>query len=179
MLSYQQQFDHQFIKISEDIQTKEDQALDGTLEQIARLQAQATVQRTLVSVAKILSSHPKNSALPNQLANRVKHMIKFVYGESSRNKERSARLRKLECNALKFCGLAYTIRKILELPELQFEYLIQYVAEFACNRKLSQYLYRSDINKVLDHEIVPENEQLFREFLTGGCTEAKTLSLCN
>ena len=172
MSSYQQQFDHPFIKISEDIQTN-DQALDRILEQLARLQGQATIQRTLVSTAQILSSHPKNSALPNQLATRVKHIIKFVYEKPSRNEARSVHLRKLECNALKFCGLAYTIRNLLRLPELQFEYLVEYVAEFVNSRGLVQHLYRSDINKIIDQEIVAEDEQLFREFLTGGCTKAK------
>jgi hypothetical protein len=167
------------IKISEDIQTNDDQGLDGILEQLARLRAQATVQKTLVSAAQILNSHPSKGALPNQLATRVKHIIKFSYEGPFRNKERSERLQNLECNALKFCGLAYTIRQLLELSELQFEYLLEYVAGFVRSRKLVQHLYRSDINRALDLEIAAENERLFRDFLTGGFTKAKMLRLRN
>lgn len=161
------------MKISEDIKTDDDQDLDEILEQLARLQAQATVHKTLVSTGQTLRSHPKDSALPNQMATRVKHIIKFVYEKSTRDEKKSARLRGLECNALKFCGLTYKIRELLELSELQFEFLVDYITEFVHSRGLVQYLYRSDINKTLDHEVVPEDEQLFREFLTGVSTLAR------
>jgi hypothetical protein len=165
MLSYQQHFDQQFIRISEYLQTNADADPNRILEQLARLQAQATVQKTLISIAQILSGHPKDSALPSQLANRVKQIIKFTYEDSSRNAERSARLRKLDCNALKFCGLAYKIRDLLELSDMQFDFLMEYAPQFVHNRELVQYLYRNDINKAVDHEMVAEDEKLFREFL--------------
>lgn len=165
-----QQFDHQLTQLSEAIQKHGDRALDGILERLTRLQAQATVQRALVSAAEILCSQPKDNALPNQQATRVKHLLRFVFESSPRNEERSARLRKLECNALKFCGLTYTIRNLLALTESQFDFLLDYVADFVQSRCLVRYLYRSDINKALDIDLdaASENEQLFREFLYGG-----------
>ena len=181
MSSYQSLFDYRFIKISNDVKTINDQGLDETSKQIARLQAQVTVQKTLVLTAQILSSCPTKSALPNQLATRVKHIIKFAFKKESHNPERSTRLRMLECNALKFCGLAYTIRALRGLPELQFEYLLDYVAEFVRSRELVQHLYRSDISKALDEVegMTVENELSFRNFLMGGSSKATMLSLCS
>ena len=167
----QQQGDQRFIEISDDIKRNDDQALIGILKQLARLQAQATVQRTLLSVAQSLSSCATKSALPNQLATRVRHIVKFAHEKPSRNEERCACLRKLDCNALKFCGLAYTVRDLLELPDLHFEVLTEHIAEFVHRRGLIQYLYRSDINKALDHKSIAE-EGLFREFLKGGFSNA-------
>ncbi|KAF2007409.1 hypothetical protein P154DRAFT_558657 [Amniculicola lignicola CBS 123094] len=178
----QQQRDPRFIEISDDIKRNDDQALIAVLNQLARLQAQATVQRTLLSAAQILSSQAKNSALPNQLATRVRHIVKFAYEKSSRNEERGACLQKLDCNALKFCGLAYTVRDLLGLPDLHFEVLMEYIAEFVHCRGLIQYLYRSDINKALDHRSIAEDE-LFRGFLNeSACLNSrpiKRLSVVN
>lgn len=99
-----------------------------------------------------VTSHPKDRALPNQLTNGAKHIIKFTYEKSSRNEARSAWLRKLECNGLKFCGLAYTIRDLLKLPELQFEFLVELLNTLR-NLSIADDSCRSDTNKALDKEI--------------------------
>jgi hypothetical protein len=171
MHSNQQDLDSVFVKIRDDIQAK-DQAVDSIFEQLERLLAQAAVQKRLLSTARILSSYHGKKALPNQLASRVRHILNLVYGGSpqnngARNKERSGRLQKLECNALKFCGLAYTVRNLLELPNMQFEHLIEYVTEFISIREITPHLHRRDIEMAISSIEVVEDKQLFRDFLNG------------
>ncbi|KAF2726880.1 hypothetical protein EJ04DRAFT_506554 [Polyplosphaeria fusca] len=167
---YQDHLDPHFARMREDISASGEEALDGIIEQLAMLQEQATVQKTLVSTAHILRSHPKERALPNQLAKRVKHLLNFIFKESSRNETRSMRLRKTDCNAVKFCGLAYTINDLLKLSEAAFEILVSSVTQFVQDRGLIQYLYREDIEKMLSKDIAPENEQLYRDFLMASVT---------
>lgn len=60
----------------------------------------------------------------------MKHFIKFVFEKATRGNERQTRLRKLDCDALKFCGLAYKVRDILELPPAEFDFLVANAADF-------------------------------------------------
>lgn len=168
--------DRYFIEIDNYIRSNDEQNMEEIMKRLAELQALASVKSKMVSAAQILRSHYKG-ALPKQLATRVKHIIKFAFGESKRNEMRSALLRELDCNALKFCGLAYTIRDLLEMPELKFELLVNYVADFVRDRELAQHLYRSDINKVIDHDIVAEDEHLYRNFLIGTLIQLRD-SIC-
>jgi len=159
-----QQIYQHFAEIGEGLLLNGDQDLDGVLQGLAQLQAQTDVLKTLESVSQILRRHSEDSFLPDQLAGRVKHFIKFVY-ESPRNKGRSTQLRKLNCNALKVCGLAYTIRAILGLPDLRFKFLVEHIEDFVRLRGLAKYLYRDDINKAVEHKVNPDDEDLYREFL--------------
>jgi hypothetical protein len=163
MSSHSQPIEQRLIKICEDLQINSDQNLDRVLELLARLQVQAKVQKSLESTAQLLRKS-REGGLPNQLATRVKHIIRFVYGESC-NDERGARLRKLECNALKFCGLAYKVRDILDLPGPEFDFLIEHIDDFVRSRGLVQYLYRDDIDKAVNNKLDPKDEELFRIFL--------------
>jgi hypothetical protein len=135
-------------------------------QRLLRLEVQAKVQQALERTAKILRVHPNNESLPNQLAIRVKHFIKFVFEKTTRDQERQRQLRKLEFNALKFCGLSYKIKDIIELPTARFDFLVEKVATFIQLHDISKYLYRDDINKaILFSEFDPEDEGLFKEFL--------------
>ncbi|XTI90736.1 hypothetical protein V2W45_1245197, partial [Cenococcum geophilum] len=63
-------------------------------------------------------------------ATRVKHFIKFIFKKATYRNERQTRLRKLDCDTLKFYGLAYKVRDILKLPPVEFNFLIANVADF-------------------------------------------------
>jgi hypothetical protein len=139
--------------------------LDGVLQMFLRLQVQVTVQQALERTAKILRDHPGDKLLPNQLAIRVKHFIKFVFEKTTRDQERQRLLRGLEFNALKFCGLCYKIKDIIELPAARFDFLVENVNNFLQLHGLSRYLYRDDINKAVFGDFDPEDDELFKEFL--------------
>jgi hypothetical protein len=134
------------------------------LETFSSLYAQFRVQNTLQKTAKILRQHPSDTPLPHQQAVRVKHFIKFVFEETNRGKERQTRLRKLDCNSLKLCGLSYTVKELLELPNAQFDILIENVADFIHRQALRQHLYREDVNKVVLGQFDPEDDELFGQF---------------
>lgn len=142
-----------------------DFAFDSVLEILSHLHTQLTVQKALQSTTTLLRQHPKKKSLPNQQATRVKHFIKFVFEKTTRGNDRQARLRKLDCSALKVCGLSYTVREVLELPFAQFDFLIENVTDFIHCQQLTQHLYREDINKALNSEFDPEDDDIFKEFL--------------
>jgi hypothetical protein len=83
------------------------------------------------------------------MATRVKHIVKFTFGVTNIGKEWSIRLRTLDCNALKFCGLTYKLKEIHELSAAQFDFLLANVTDFVHHYKLSQHLYRDDIEKAI------------------------------
>jgi hypothetical protein len=113
---------------------------DSVLQRVSQLQAQLEVQKALQKTKKLLLHAPSDKALPNQQATRVKHFVKFVFEKTDRWKERQTQLRKLECDALKVCGLTYTIKDIHELPLPQFEFLIANITDFVRRHKLSEWL---------------------------------------
>lgn len=135
------------------------------LQRLSRLEAQLHVQRSLQGTANLLQEHPRDRALPNQQATRVKHFIKFVFEKTTRGNERHMRLRKLDCDALKFCGLTYKIREVLELSAAQFEFLVENIGDYVCRHKLSEHLYRDDVDKAVHGKFDPEDDVIFKEFL--------------
>lgn len=138
---------------------------DSVLESFSQLHAQLKVQSVLHTTAKLLRQYPSNKCLPNQQSTRVKHLIKFVFENATRGTERQTRMRMLDCNALKLCGLAYKIRDIIELPATEFDFLLANVADFIHRQELTHYLYREDINKAVYGEFNPEDDKIFKEFL--------------
>jgi hypothetical protein len=161
-----QELERNLDKVREDIwcYNGPDLVSDGVLERVSRFYAQLKVQKALRTTAKLLRQHPGNQSLPNQQATRVKHFIKFVFEVTNRSKERQTRLRKLDCNSLKLCGLSYTVKEVLELPNEQFDFLVENVADFIRRQTLLRHLYRKDVNKVLQAEFDPEDDDLFKEF---------------
>jgi hypothetical protein len=154
-------------KVGDDLWGYDDleEVFHGLLQRLSRLEAQLHVQRSLQRTAKLLREQARDKCLPNQQATRVKHFIKFTFEKTTRGNDRHKRLRKLEPNALKFCGLSYKIKELLELPAVQFEFLVANIADFVHHHKLSQYLYRDDIDKAVQGKVDPEDEELFKEFL--------------
>jgi hypothetical protein len=162
-----QEIERNLDKVGEDLWGCDDldDVFDGMLERLSRLEAQIHVQKSLQKTAKLLREHPCDNILPGQLAARVKHAIKFTFGETTSGKERATRLQTLNCNALKFCGLAYTTKEIQELSAAQFDFLLTNVTDFVHHYKLSQHLYRDDIEKALQSKFVPGDDDLFKNFL--------------
>ena len=140
--------------------------IDNVLQRVSQLQTQLEVQKVLRSTEKLLLQAPSDQALPNQKATRVKHFIKFVFERTDRWKERQILLRRLDCDALKVCGLSYTIKDIHELPLAQFHFLVANITDFVQRQKLSEYLYRNDIDRGIQANFFdPEDEAAFKEFL--------------
>jgi hypothetical protein len=137
---------------------------------VSKLQTQLAVQKTLLWTEKLLRKHSNNMPLPNQQATRVKHFIKFVFEANSREPTRQKRLRNLDCSSLKFCGLSYTVREIIELPSEVFEFLVENVASFVERSQLSLLLCRDDINKVVLGDFDPEDLEVFKTFLNSKST---------
>lgn len=154
-------------KVGEDIWCCDEleDVFDEILQRVSRLEAQLHVQRSLQRTAKLLREQPRDTSLPKQLATRVKHFIKFTYEKTNRGKERPKRLRGLGCNDLKFCGLTYKLKDVLELPATHFEFLVTRVGDFMHRHDLSQHLYRDEIDKAVNNKFDPEDEDIFKEFL--------------
>lgn len=60
------------------------------------------------------------------------------------------KLRKLDCDVLKFCGLFYITEEIVKLGDAEFEILYKRAEEFICHRNLSHLLYRPDVDKAVN-----------------------------
>ncbi|KAL9126353.1 MAG: hypothetical protein Q9217_004583 [Psora testacea] len=140
--------------------------IDSVLQRVSQLEAQLEVQKVLQRTEKLLLQAPSDKALPNQQATRVKHFVKFVFERTDRWKERQTQLRRLECDALKFCGLSYTIKEIHELALAQFDFLVANITDFVRRQRLSEYLYRDDIDRGIQAKFFdPEDEAALKEFL--------------
>jgi len=161
-------------KVREDIWCYDSPDLisDGLLERVSCLYAQLKVQKALQTTAKLLRQYASNKWLPNQQATRVKHFMKFVLEVTNRSKERQTRLRKLDCNSLKLCGLSYTVKEVLDLPDEVFDFLVENVADFIRRQTLRQFLYREDVNKVFQGQFDPEDDELFKELQKCSSTSA-------
>lgn len=157
--------------------------IDGIIQKLNRLQIQVKVQKILRETADLLRKHSSDKILPNQQATRVKHFLRFVFERSTRASERCIRLRNLNCNALIFCGLSYKIRDILDLPQLQFDFLADNVEDFVQRYDLVQCLYRNDIEKAVNNKLDPEDEEKYKDFLKCSSTllrfmHAQRIDLC-
>ena len=139
--------------------------LDGVVEALRRLTTQAAVQRDLERTAKILRQCPIDKTLPNHMGAGFKKFINWVFEYTDRDKEKQALLRKLNFNALKFCGLCYTLPQITELSRAHFGFLLEKSTEYIELHGLSQYLYRVDVNeRIVNVECQPEDDELWVEF---------------
>jgi hypothetical protein len=61
-------------------------------------------------------------------------------------------------------GCLIQLKEVLELPNEQFGFLVENVADFIRRQTLLKHLYREDVNKVLQGEFDPEDDGLFKEF---------------
>ena len=113
-----------------------DDILNKVLERLSLLKAQLEVQKSLQATANLLRRVLSEKALPKQQATKVKHLVRFAFRKNSRqellrrgkegkeDKEgRHRKLRKLDCDALKLCGLSYTTEEIVKLGDAEFEIL--------------------------------------------------------
>ena len=80
----------------------------------------------------------------------------------------------MDCDALKLCGLSYTIEEIVKLGDLEFEILHKRVIDFMCRRNLSGLLYRSDVDKAINAKLEdPNDDESFDKFMQ--CTQPSFL----
>lgn len=62
--------------------------------------------------------------------------------------------------------ISYTIKEIHELPLAQFDFLIANITDFVRRHKLSEWLYRDDIDRGIQAKFFdPEEDAVFKEFL--------------
>jgi hypothetical protein len=156
-----------------------DDILDKVLKTLLLLKAQLEVQRSLQATANLLRQLPSDKALPKQRATKVKHLVRFTFRKNSRQEllargeegeegeeGRHRKLRKLDCDALKLCGLSYTTEEIVKMGDAEFEILQKRVAEFISHRNLSYLLYRPDVDKAVDSRLEdPEDDESFDKFM--------------
>ncbi|CZS94284.1 uncharacterized protein RCO7_10332 [Rhynchosporium graminicola] len=153
-----------------------DDFFDKVFERLSILKAQLEVQRSLQATANLLRRVPGNKALPKQQAMKVRHLVRFAFRKNSRQelpgrgkkgKEgRHRKLRKLDCDALKLCGLSYTTEEIVKLGNAEFEILQERTEEFIHHRNLSCLLYRPDVDKAVDSRLEdPEDDESFDKFM--------------
>jgi len=160
--------------------------LDKVLDIVLLLKAQLEVHKSLQSTAILLRQTPSNQTLPNQKAGRVKTLVLSTFQENSSSelseqykkgkKDKNAKgkyekLRELDCDALKLCGLCYTMEEIVKLGDREFEFLRKHAEEFISCRKLSSLFYRYDVNKAIDSVTSKfadiEHNELYEEFIRG------------
>ncbi|KUL81318.1 hypothetical protein ZTR_09580 [Talaromyces verruculosus] len=161
-------FTHSVFKFRDDVWRLDITEIDvqNLLDSVSRLQTQLEVQGVLSTTETLLRSHPSDKALPSHQATRIKHFLKFVFEKISAESSRNMQLRNLDCSSLKLCGLSYTVREIVELPSRTFDFLVQHVSDFVQSRGLSLLLCRDDINKVVLGDFDPQDDELFKKFLT-------------
>jgi hypothetical protein len=158
--------------VGEDIWRCQGPDLDfnDVLQTASQLVAQLKIQKMLHLTVELLRNQSSDDFLPNQRAKRVTHFIKFVFEPTKRGDKRHEQFRKLNCNALKLCGLSYRVKDIIEMPENQFNLLITNLEDFAHRRHLSEYLYRLEIDKAVSCKFDPEDKAVFEEFMKGMCS---------
>ncbi|EER45628.1 conserved hypothetical protein [Histoplasma capsulatum H143] len=91
--------------------------------------------------------------------------MKFAFEKTDRKENKQGELRKLKCDALVFCALAYKVRDIYDMSSAHFDYRIANVADFVHRYSLFNYLYGDDVDRILNGNFEPEDDKLFKEFL--------------
>ncbi|QSS64922.1 hypothetical protein I7I51_01997 [Histoplasma capsulatum] len=141
-----------------------DSPLDDVLQKVLHLKTQLEVQKVLQATVLLLRRRPSNQPLPKQQAVRVKHLMKFVFEKASREKKKQEKLKNLDCNSLVFLGLSYNVKTLYEMRMTQFDFLIDNIGDFIRRHKLNDYLYRSDIDRVVNGQFDAEDDDSLKEF---------------
>jgi hypothetical protein len=159
-----------------------DDILDKVLKRLLLLKAQLEVQKSLQATANLLRQVPSDKALPKQRATKVKHLVRFTFRKNSRQEllerggegdggggieeGRHRKLRKLDCDTLKLCGLSFTTEEIVKMGDAEFDILQKRVVDFISHRNLSYLLYRPDVDKAVDSKLEdPEDDESFDKFM--------------
>lgn len=143
-----------------------DDCRDTLLQRLASLKALVEVQIPLQSTANLLRLEPSLKTLPNQQATRVKHVIQYAFRKDGGSKEK--RLREFDCDALKLCGLAYTVADLAKMDNMKFEIMQTAVRGFIDRLRLRRHLYRADIEKAVNATLkAPDDDDSYLRFLNG------------
>ncbi|KAM3066477.1 hypothetical protein ACMFMG_011976 [Clarireedia jacksonii] len=144
-------------------------------EEILLLHTQLEVQKRFEDTANILRKAPeKNKNLPDQRHRRVLSLIEYVfkrYEHKSKLKEETKskheKLRGMDCDTLKLCGLSYTVTEVMSFSKQHIDIISSsFTTRFIESRSISSLLYHPSINKVLEN--VPkkvEDMSLYGNFL--------------
>ncbi|KAK3361560.1 ankyrin repeat-containing domain protein [Lasiosphaeria ovina] len=149
-------YDHIHWKTRDPVRSPKDKLASGGAEAVAKAGAKCRTVRTLLSS---LPRPLKGSRGPQ--ATRFKRVL---WGSVNN----LGKLRKLDYDALKLCGLSYTTEGIVKLSGAEFEILQKCAEEFIRHYKLSTLLYRPDVDKAVDSKLEdPEDGELFNKFMQG------------
>jgi hypothetical protein len=140
--------------------------LDSILRKISLLATQLEIQKELQATATSLRRHASDAPLPQKLASRAKHFLKFVFEQTDqeKEKEKQTQLRMLPPDVLIFCGLSFKVKKIYGMPSGQFDFLVANLADFIQRQQIADYLYRNDIDKAVHSSLKPEDINSFIAF---------------
>ncbi len=145
-----------------------DKVLDDVLQTLSLLRVQVNVRKSLQATTNLLRQQPNDKAFPKQQATKVKHFIRFVFRKESRGGGRHKQLRDLDCNAIKFFGLSYTIEEIVKMDDGEFETLKNRGVEFFHRGGLSRLLYRPDVDKAVNASFTdPDDDGSYEKFMQG------------
>jgi hypothetical protein len=148
-----------------------EESISALLSAVSELQAELEVRKALASSVELLRSHPPNSQLPYQRANRVRKCVKFVFEVAKdryndRTRDRKKRLMGLDSASLALCGLSYKLRELTDMQDAVFDFLLDKLPSFAEHHQLSLLLRRrDDIHKAVTGKLVPEDNASYIAFL--------------
>ncbi|KAE8334211.1 hypothetical protein BDV24DRAFT_170426 [Aspergillus arachidicola] len=145
-----------------------DKPLDNVLEKVLQLKTQLEVQKVFQENARLLKQQPMDQPLPRQQAVRVKHLMKFVFEQKSREKEKQEKLRRLTCDSLVFLGISYNVKTLYEMRIPEFDFVVHNIDKFIQQHNLNDYMYRKDIDRVINQQFEVDDDddgRLLKEFL--------------
>lgn len=107
----------------------------------------------------------RKNSLPYQRVTRVKTFIEHLFQKKGGN---MPKLKKLDCDVLKFIGLSFTVKQIERLTSLEIKVLETQGPDFFDRRKdsLTNRLYQADINNAIRVKGLEEDES-YGEFIKG------------
>jgi hypothetical protein len=142
----------------------DDADYDYLIEEFERLKIQATIQKVFAKTAKSLRGGDKH--LPDQFSSRLKQFIKFAYEPATNHRDRQQKLRQLEPNDFKFCGLCFKLTDIYIMPMPRFTMLVEIVGEYVRLHGIASCLYREDISRAMfTPDIDVEDVESYQNFL--------------
>jgi hypothetical protein len=74
-------------------------------------------------------------------------------------------LRRLQYDVLIFWGMSFKVKEIYEMSFAQFNFFVANLANFVQRKKISDMLYRDDIDRAVHNKFEPENIDTFMAFL--------------
>lgn len=153
-------------------------------DEILLLYIQLEVQKRFDDTVKFLRKAQSAELLPHRRHQRVLSLIEYVFKKyehksnlKQETKSKHEKLRGMDCDALKLCGLSYTVTEVMSFSEQHLDFISSsFTTEFIERRGISSLLYHPSINKVL--ESIPteklENSTSYQNFVKGSVYQRLT-----